>query len=355
MQTLYVVSQDKSAGKSALCAGLGRHFQANGLTIGYMKPVSTQVRHVAGHLVDEDAELLRRLFHLDDDLDEMAPILLEANAIQEVLRGFDQAHSAKLEEAFEALSDDKDIMLMESGGDLAEGSLIGLPPKEIAERTGAKTLLVAKYESDLVVDCVLAAKERLGDTMLGCVINMVPSRRMSFVQEVLVPFLTKRDVPVFGVFRHEPMLLAVSVQELADTLGGEVLCAQACVDELVEDVMIGAMSVESALRFFRRKTNKAVITGGDRPDIQLAALGTSTECLILTGNLHPSPLIMERANELGVPIVLVRQDTLTAMRIVERFFGRSRFHQRQKFSLFEEIMEKQFDFEALYNSLNLET
>jgi len=59
--------------------------------------------------------------------------------------------------------------------------------------------------------------------------------------------------------------------------------------------MVGAMNVDSALAHFRRQPNKAVITGGDRPDIQLAALETSTRCLILTGNLPPNPLIIGRA------------------------------------------------------------
>ena len=58
------------------------------------------------------------------------------------------------------------------------------------------------------------------------------------------------------------------------------------------------------MTYFRRKPNKAVITGGDRADIQLAALETSTRCLILTGNLYPSPAVLNRAEELCVPVLL---------------------------------------------------
>jgi len=45
--------------------------------------------------------------------------------------------------------------------------------------------------------------------------------------------------------------------------------------------MVGAMGQEQALNFLEVKANKAVITGGDRADVQLAALETSTKCLIL--------------------------------------------------------------------------
>jgi BioD-like phosphotransacetylase family protein len=117
--------------------------------------------------------------------------------------------------------------------------------------------------------------------------------------------------------------------------------------------MVGAMSVDSALTYFRRKPNKAVITGGDRPDIQLAALETSTRCLILTGNLRPSALILGRAEEAGVPIILTRHDTLTAVGIIESFFGRARFHQEKKVENFERLLNKHIDFEALYTALGM--
>ena len=107
------------------------------------------------------------------------------------------------------------------------------------------------------------------------------------------------------------------------------------------------------MTYFRRKPNKAVITGGDRPDIQLAALETSTKCLILTGNLQPSPIILGRAEEVGVPMILVRQDTLTTVEIIERFFGKTRFHLEKKVQRFQEMLDDRFNFDYLYGTLGL--
>jgi len=85
----------------------------------------------------------------------------------------------------------------------------------------------------------------------------------------------------------------------------------------------------------------------------LAALETSTRCLILTGNLHPSPIILSRAEELGVPMILVPHDTLTTVEIIERFFGKTRFHQEKKISRLTDLLELRFDFAALYEALGL--
>lgn len=40
MIPLYVISIAPFAGKSAMCVGLGRKLREDGVTIGYMKPVS---------------------------------------------------------------------------------------------------------------------------------------------------------------------------------------------------------------------------------------------------------------------------------------------------------------------------
>jgi uncharacterized protein len=219
----------------------------------------------------------------------------------------------------------------------------------------ARVLAVIKYREDLqMLDDALASQVCFGDQLLGVVLNAVPRQRMPFTQELAKSALEGRGVPVLGVLPQERLLLSVSVDELAEFLNGKILCRADKGGELVEHLMVGAMSVDSALTYFRRKPNKAVITGGDRPDIQLAALETSTKCLILTGNLQPSPIILGRAEEVGVPMILVRQDTLTTVEIIERFFGKTRFHQEKKVQRFEEMLADRFDFGRLYAALQLE-
>jgi hypothetical protein len=206
----------------------------------------------------------------------------------------------------------------------------------------------------MVVDDLLGYKKRLGDKVLGAVLNAVPRHRLDFVEQLVVPFLEEHGVPVYAVLPLEKIFSAVSVGELAEALQGEIICRPDLNHALVENLMVGAMSVDSALTYFRRKLNLGIITGGDRPDIQLAALETSTRCLILTGNLHPSPLILSRAEEAGVAIILVKHDTMTTVQLAEEVFGKPRFHQQQKIERFERMLAERFDFSRLYQDLGLE-
>ena len=107
--------------------------------------------------------------------------------------------------------------------------------------------------------------------------------------------------------------------------------------------MVGAMGQEQALKFFRRKANKAVITGGDRADVQLAALETPTKCLILTGNFQPSSVVLGRAEELGVPMILVNYDTLTVVEKVGDIIGHVRFHEVKKIDKIVDVVREYID------------
>ncbi|MGD2205773.1 MAG: phosphotransacetylase family protein [Anaerolineae bacterium] len=354
MATLYITSTETFSGKSALCVGLGKRLQRDGLGIGYMKPVSTGERLAAG-MVDEDAEFFKQTFNLPDPLEDMAPVGIAPRMVEAILKGEEKTDFvARFQQAYKRVAEGRDVIILEGGCNLRQGYLVGLPTPQVVKMLHAHAVVVIKYSSDLqVLDDSLTARKRLGDSLVGVVLNAVPRQRMPFVQETAKPALESRGTPVLAILPQERLLLSVSVGELAEFLNGKILNCPNQADELVEHLMVGAMAVESALSYFRRKPNKAVITGGDRPDIQLAALETSTKCVILTGNLRPSPIILGRAEEVGVPMILVRQDTLSAVEVIERFFGKTRFHLDKKIQRFEEMLEDRFDFERLYGALGI--
>jgi hypothetical protein len=329
--------------------------QRDGFQVGYMKPVSTTARRLEGRIVDEDAVFMSGVLGLSDPLQVISPTTLVPSQVERILSGVDRTdYVALLVAAFDRASQGKQVLILEGGASVTEGSLVGLSATRVSQKLRAPALVITKYISDLVVDDVLGAKALHGEAMIGAVINAVPRQRMRFVQEVVKPYLERESISIFGILPQERLLLSISVDELAECLMGEILCCPDRGGGLVEYLMVGAMSVDSALTYFRRKPNKAVITGGDRPDIQLAALETSTRCLVLTGNLRPSPIILARAEEVGVPMILVKQDTLTTVETIEQYFGKTRFHQEKKVERFQEMMEERFDFQKLYVAMSLQ-
>ena len=113
------------------------------------------------------------------------------------------------------------------------------------------------------------------------------------------------------------------------------------------------MTPDSGIDYFGRMANKAVVIRGERADMQLAALETSTKCLILTGNSKPLPPVVNQAEDKRVPIMVVKHDTSGTIAGIEEALAKTSFYNPQKLQKFENILGRYFDFTALCSELGL--
>lgn len=355
MKSLYVTSVERYSGKTAVCLALGKKFQEDGHKVGYLKPLSLQPWRVEGKIADEDAAFVKDVLNLNVDPVALSPVVVTPELLRVHLSGQGEGDlMPKVKEAAAKAAADKDLLLLEGGGSLREGYVMGLPTAQVAASLGSKVLTVVKFRDEVrLMDDTLAAHFRLGNSMAGVIINRVPADDAKFVETYARPFIEKRGVPVFGVLPEVRGLAALTVEELNSVLDARVLTIDAAMDGVVENLTVGAMTAEAALRRFRKQRNKAVITGGDRTDIQLAALETSTSCLVLTGNLEPRSLIIKQATELGVPVLLVRQNTMETVEAIDRIFGKTRLGQSAKLKMFQDLMTENMDWVRLYAEIGL--
>lgn len=355
MKTLYIPSLLSFSGKTAVCLALGRRLQQDGYRVGYFKPLSTQIwEPIPGQTPDEDADFVRRVLGLEEPTEALVGVRMTPSLLRDTLCGcLERDLMADIRAAYERAAAGRDILLVEGGASLREGMGVGLGPVEIAEALDASVLAVVPFynEMNLVDDCAVA-QLRLGPRLLGVLVNGVPKESWDFVQSVARPCLEGRDIRVLGVIPREERLRAISVGELAQVLGAEFLTLPERRDVLIENLVVGAMGVDQALPRIRRiPSPKAVITGGDRADIQWAALETSVACLVLTGHLRPQPEVLRRAEEQDVSVLLARQNTMETVEAIERVFGKTRLGQPEKLARFEALMAQHFDFDRFYRWL----
>lgn len=357
MKSLYITSVEPYSGKTAVCLALGHILQADGYKVGYLKPVSTQPwRTPEGKLADEDAVFVHRTLSLEGDPIDAATIIVTPTTLRNRLKGLDEEDLLKkIQQRAEQASKDKDVLLLEGGASLREGYAMGLSNLNIAQELGAPAVVIVPYRGEMrVVDDVLTARFRLGEQLLGVILNRVPDDDRDFLNDYALPFLEAKGITVLGTLPSVPRLSALSVGELAELLEAEVLTEHMDPDALAESLTVGAMTAEAALSRFRRYQNKAVITGGDRTDIQLAALETSTVVLILTGNLHPSPLIIKQADQLNVPVLLVKDNTMETVNRIEEAHGKTRLGQPEKLETFLKLLKENTELKEIYAALSLE-
>lgn len=355
MKSIYITSVECYSGKTATCLALGKRLQTDGHKVGYLKPLSLQPWRINDHITDEDAAFVVKILNLEKDPWDLSPVVVTSDYLIRHLR---ESSSANMMELVKAAAEDagsgKDVLLVEGGASLREGYAIGLPTPEVAEKLDCNILAIVKYRRNVsFLDDCLTAQTRLGEKLEGILINRVPHEAINFIKTDALPFLEKKGIQVFGVIPEVPELAALTVEELITILNAQVLTQDLNLDALVETLTVGAMTADAALSRFRKQTHKAVITGGDRTDIQLAALETSTTCLILTGNLHPSPLIVKQAEEFGVPILLVPTNTMETIEAIEGVCGKTRLGQSTKLARFERLVDQHVNFEKLFKQIGL--
>ncbi|ELZ10329.1 phosphotransacetylase family protein [Natrialba aegyptia] len=318
-ETLLVASLEESTGKTAITLALARLARDRGERVGYMKPKGTRLQSNVGKTLDEDPLLARELLDIDAEMHDLEPVVYSPTFIEQAIRGREDPAELRerVVEAYETLAADCDRMFLEGGGRYDLGGIVDLTDADISATLDARVVLVSPYQKPGDIDTVLTAADAFGDRLAGVVFNRVSDVAYDQLETDVVPFLEGRGVPVVGIIPSERSLSGVTVADLADELGG-TLVAEAGTDSYVERFAVGAMGADSALRYFRRTKDAAVITGGDRAEIHTAALeAPGVKCLILTGGHRPSGAIVGEATEREIPIISVQTDTLTTVERAE--------------------------------------
>jgi BioD-like phosphotransacetylase family protein len=279
---------------------------------------------------DEDAHFISRRLKPEAPLDAVCPVLLSSDLTERALRGEVSGLADLIQESYQRVAADRDVVIVGGVGDLSRGSLLSLSAPAVAELLEARMVVMAKFASDAAVEEVLLARRLLGTGVAGVLFNHVGPDDRETLEGPLGQYLDSRGIPVLGILPPDELLGAITVRELVHHLPAKLLCCEKALDQLVVHFVIGAMGVASAAKYFRQVADKAVITGGDRADIQLAALQTATKAIVLTGNIYPSAVIVNRAQQLGVPLLLAAHDTLATVEKIERTVGRLRIRASAK-------------------------
>jgi len=358
MKNLLVSSLEEYSGKSALIIALGLILREKGFKIGYFKPFGVGITRIDNQLVDEDAYKTAIVLDTGDNIEDVCPVKLDKPYV-EFIRAADQLElKKKVIESYKRISEDKNIVFVESAVEYKVGKALGLCDLKVSSMLDLDVLMVVKYTSDFILDKILAARENLGERLRFIVFNQLSGYKEEYVRYINERFLKRNGMEMLGLLPFSPLLAGLSIREIVDALHGERLIKGKPGEEevIIEELLIGAMSPPSALKYFRRVRKAALITGGDRADLQNLALETGTiKCLLLTGNLEPTGTILGKAEEKSVPVILVTDDTLTTLEKVDEVFGKARIRGEEKIRKMKELVERFVDLNRLIEYLELNT
>lgn len=332
MIALYVTSLEKGSGKTAVCAGLGKRLLAEGKKVGFFKPVIADGNTAPAAGADSDAEFLKHVFSLDEPVELLCPVFNSKGNL-----------AGSIKEAYARVSQGKDVIIVEGPSEQYQSS------RDIVKVLNARVLIVEAYSKELLK--AINSYKDFGKSLLGIVLNKVPKSRMEPARSEASARLDKAGVNIIGVLPEDRTLFALTVGELAESIQGEIFRGAEQSAELVENLMLGALAVDPGPDYFGRKSNKAAVIRSERPDMQMAAMETSTRCLVLTGDTAIKSAVQDRAEGKNVPIIITRDDATTVVTNIEDALGKARFNQENKLPKLTEIIGQHLDFQKVNKGL----
>ena len=169
MVTLFVTSLSSGAGKTAICAGIGKYLIAQGKKVGYMRPL------IGAPPSGADALFMKEVLSLQEPLEALCPALTNENQF-----------TAGFKKAFDAIAGGKDVVIV-------EGSGAGIP-----RATSARVVMVITYD-ELQDAKVASVYKSFGQQAAGIAVNKVPASQLGRV--LRKQFLAVRHFRGTGISR----------------------------------------------------------------------------------------------------------------------------------------------------------
>lgn len=357
---VFIAATRQNDGKTTTSLGLLAALQKHHPRVGYIKPVGQRFVQVDEQKIDEDIVLMDKVYQLDCPLVDMSPIAVEPDFTRKYLQSSNyDTLVRKIQKAFDRVAWERDFVLCEGSGHAGVGSVFDLSNARVAKLLGAKVIIVSqggigKPIDEVALNQALFEKERV--EIIGVILNKVLSDKVDYIAEFARNGLKRKGLELLGVLPHIPILSRPSMESIREELNAEVLNESEQFDNLVDDVVVGAMGVHNAMNFFN--PGVLIITPGDREDIILAAATTlfskeneGVAGIVLTGNLRPSSNVTSVIKQLPFPVLLATRDSYHVASKVHNLIVKTRPADTKKILAIRDLIARYVDVTKILKAL----
>jgi BioD-like phosphotransacetylase family protein len=224
--------------------------------------------------------------------------------------------------------------IVSPGKPLTAEAVKALSGDVVLEAPAGSVTALAELFAARVVDvrtATAAAVDAPAAALAGTIVTRVPASLVNTVA-------SRTDV--LAVLPEDRVLAAPSVADIAAAVQARWLAGEGT-HAAIDRVMIGTVASDAASPYFNARERKCVVTRFDKTDIQLAALQTDTECLVITGGGEPSPYLVDRVRSTreDIAVLVAPGSTVETMRAIEALYGLSRFDGAAKLSRAVEMLD----------------
>ena len=342
MNSIIIGSVNEDAGKTSFIVGLAK---AMNQKFSYLKPFGDRLIYRKKRLWDYDSALITNIFGLEQSSEDMT-IGFEHSKLRYM---YDETSTkTKLIEMAHNVVDGDQILLVEGGKDLTYGASVRLDTLSLARYMGGKLIFVVSGDEGAILDDVTFIKKNVAMTEInyGVIINKVCN--LEDYNNNHLRDVKEMGVNVLGVIPFENTLTQVPMSYIAEKLQARVIAGDNGLNKRMKHIFVGAGTGEQAAQSpLFQKESKVVITGGDRPDMIVAALDKTTAGLILTNNIIPQQNLLSKASDMSIPVLLVPFDTFQAAKQVDDMIPLLTRDDAERINTLHKLIEQYVDLKAL--------
>ena len=357
---VFIAATRQNDGKTTTSLGLIAALQKKYPRVGYIKPVGQRFVQIEEEKIDEDSVLMNSVYHMDCPLVDMSPIAVEPDFTRKYLQSSNNdALVKKIQKAFDRVAWEKEFVLCEGSGHAGVGSVFDLSNAQVAKILGAKVIIVTQGGIGKPIDEVAlnqALFEKEGVEIIGVILNKVLEEKMEFITDFARRGLKRKGLELLGVIPHRDILSRPTLTVIRDELDAEPLNNSSQMQNIVDDVVVGAMSVNNAKTFFKRGV--LLITPGDREDLIYAAAASinspqaeTMAGIVLTGNLRPHADVLQVISKLPCPVLAVAADSYRVASKVHDLIVKTKPADAEKISLIRDLIAKNVNVKKILDSL----
>tara|TARA_B110000014_G_scaffold262917_1_gene258128 strand:+ start:1155 stop:2060 length:906 start_codon:yes stop_codon:yes gene_type:complete len=216
--------------------------------------------------------------------------------------------------------------------------------KRLSSKYDAKIILVEESHNS-----IKEASKALSDRLIGIFINGV----LRYQKNELIQNYSKEKLNILGYLDQTRSLLALSSDELIESLNPTKVISLENSNKLIENYLIGGFVLDWGPEFFSKFTNTALIVRGDRPDVQLSAIQAGNlNVIIATNNETPVEYVLHEANKYKIPIMVVDKSTENIIDQISENLEKVKFNHPDKIINANEILSNSLNFDKLFEILS---
>ncbi|MBI4977794.1 MAG: AAA family ATPase [Spirochaetes bacterium] len=365
MIPLFIAATGQNVGKTTMSVGIVNYCIRRGLKVGFIKPVGQKYVQVGDITVDDDSLFMRDIFGMKDDLKAMSPVAIPRGFTTDYIQNRSKYAHLKddILRAFETVSKDKDVVIIEGTGHSGVGAIFGLSNATVARMLNAKVIMVAEGGIGSAIDEIVlnaALIDKGGLEIIGVIINKVLEDKYEKIKEIVSKDLIYKNYKPMGFIPYRSFLTYPHISQIREKTKSEIICNGEHMNDYVENIVIAAMEPQNTIAYL---TNRSlVITPGDRIDNILVAISTHlmgqdedihVAGILLTGGFMPHQSIITLLKKTNIPVMITKADTYNVASQVYSLTVKTQPSDGAKVEIIKDVFEKYADTTTLMQTLGL--